>query len=162
MKEMNSEDLQFGNIIALGDDVITNQFDFASVANAVEDTIREAFKPIDSKKLKGWKVDITIVYKRARYIYFGKRGTSVPSDQTKEFFLRLAVPTLEQAPYGFNKKKFEYDDPSEKDFFKVPPNFNDYNSLETYLVDGARRVIEEVLKNGITINGEKLKLPLPS
>lgn len=148
----------FGTIISI-DGNLSSHCNFPLVGNGVEDAIREIFRKIELQKLGDWRLNLIIVYKRARHIYFGKRGISVPSDKTKEFFLRLAVPTLEQAPYGFNKKKFEYDDAPEKGFFKIPPNFEDYESLEAYFVDSARRAIEEVLKSGITVNGEKLKLP---
>lgn len=154
---MNEENIKFGTIISIEDELSAN-CDFPFVSNEIKKSLFEAFEQIDAVKLNGWKLNIIIVYKRARNIYFGKRGISVPSDKTKEFFLRLAVPTLEQAPYGFNKKKFEYDDPAEKNFFVVFPNFENYHSLENYLIDSARRTIDEVLKRGITFNGEKLKL----
>ena len=159
---MTDEDLKFGTIVSIEDDLWAH-CDFPLIGDKVEDTIREAFTPIDSKRLKGWKLDIIIVYKRAQNIYFGKRGVSVPSDKTKEFALRLAVPTLEQAPYGFNKKKFQYDEMqfggvNEKLFFVIPPQFESYDSLEPYFIDGARRAVDEVLRHGITFNGEKLRL----
>ena len=158
---MTDEDLKFGTIVSIEDDLWAH-CDFPSVGNKVEETIRAAFEPIDPRQLKGWKLDIVVVYKRARDIYFGKRGVSVPSDKTKEFFLRLAVPTLEQAPYGFNKKKFQYDAVNEKMFFVIPPNFENYDTLEAYFIDSARRAVDEVLRHGIPFNGEKLKLQAKS
>lgn len=156
---MDDENLIFGTIISIEDD-LSYHCDFPLIANGIKKAIREVFEPIDVRKMNGWKINIIIVYKRARKIYLGKRGAVIPSEKTKEFFLRLAVPTLEQASYGFSKKKFEYDDlENEKLFFNITPDFDKYDSLASYFVDGARRITEEALKNGITINGEKLKLP---
>lgn len=157
MNEQKKTKLKFGTIVAIEDDLF-KFCDLALVNQEVESILDKFSQKIDESDLGGWTISITIVYKRATSIYFSKRGASYPSSKEKEFYLRVPVPTSTQSSYGFNKNKFEYDDPPETGFIKLVAEFQESKSLEDFFAKSIHRALEVAFSKGLTVNGKKIKI----
>ena len=156
IKEKKSK-LKFGTIVAIEDDLF-KFCDLVLVNEEVERILEKFNAKIEDSDLDGWTISITIVYKRATAIYFSKKGVNYPSVKEKEFYLRVPVPTSIQSPYGFNKNKFEYDDPSEAGFIKLVADFQGSNSLEDFFTKSIHGALEAAFSKGLTVNGKKIKI----
>jgi hypothetical protein len=105
-----------------------------------------------------WKIFISICSRCTDSIGVYKRGTRYPSDKEVQLSISIPIPDLKSAKYGSSKVSrgfFTAIDP--KKFYVLSPDFEKYDNLSDFIVESAKRAINEAFTHGFTVNGKKIK-----
>ena len=137
---------------------LNEDVDIASIRKILNEYVKSLIPRINIQDLKDWSLLIWVAYRSTNGIGVFKRARRYPSDKEFEFSISVTIPDDNQASYGLSKVKEAFYTPlSDKSFYSLEFNFEDYNSLYEYILDNSKHAIDLAFIKGITCNGKKIK-----
>lgn len=110
--------------------------------------------------LPDWTLIVRFIFGLGDWVGVVKRGIPYPSTKEKDISITIPVPTTESAPYGLSKKRFLHRPPLHaENFYVVPIDWNNYDTLRDCLHDCAMRGVLEAFKRGVTVGGKRVFYP---
>ena len=106
-----------------------------------------------------WTIIITLFFCEAPWVGVFKRTINYPSTKEKELSIAIPIPNELQARYGLSKKRFGYQ--TQKDaskYWTLAINYTEHATLKEFIVDSAKRGVEEAFLRGVVVEGNKIKL----
>lgn len=128
------------------------------------DEINDIIKSDKSGKLfPDWTISFYFIYTKYSGILISKKGNVIKAEKNREYNIIIPIPNDKEMSWGIKRSKFPYDITNnknlnnEKNFIKLPVNFNDFSNMKDYVSNCAKEAIINLLINGLTIEGEKIK-----
>ena len=121
---------------------LNEDVDIASIRKILNEYVKSLIPRINIQDLKDWSLLIWVACRSTNGIGVFKRAKRYPSEVS----------------YGLSKVKEAFYTPlSDKSFYSLEFNFEDYNSLYEYILDSSKHAIDLAFIKGITCNGKKIK-----
>lgn len=108
--------------------------------------------------LNEWRILIMISSRATNGIGVFKRSMRYPSDKEYVISISICIPDESQAPYGLREVKESFFKPLNEKFFILDPEFEQYESLYSYIFESAKRAIDLAFTKGIVCGGKRMKL----
>jgi hypothetical protein len=108
--------------------------------------------------LKDWRILLSIVYTATQSVGVLKSARRYPSDTEIESSIIIPIPSIKEVKYGLPEEKLErVFTMIDGKWHLLETDFSKFNNLNDYIYDAAIRGIDETFKQGITVNGKKIK-----
>lgn len=141
---------------------LDKELDDEPICDRLDAYYNELSKKLNTHDLGGWRLNLLIVLRSTNAIGIPKRVTRYPSDKEAVASLVIPIPGPEDAKYGsrsaVDPKYSRYAPIDEKNFHALDPDYARFQSLGEYVLESAKRAIDEVLRLGLSVNGKKIKL----
>jgi hypothetical protein len=112
--------------------------------------------------LEGWQIYYKIIYNNVRSILIYKGGTSYPNEKYKEIVIHIPIPAISKVAWGVYENQYIQDiahlDKKMKSFESIDVVFENFATMEDYLVDSISKAVEYTLKTGFTVSGQRIKI----
>ncbi|MGL4234039.1 MAG: Imm9 family immunity protein [Casimicrobium sp.] len=113
---------------------------------------------LDLTMVPEWTLTFCFHFCKSDWIGVFKRGVTYASTKEKEVTVAIPIPTVDQAPYGLDKKRFAMRPPLDATkFWTLPVEYSKYESLQEFILESAKRGIDEAFKQGVAVSGKKIK-----
>lgn len=125
----------------------------------IADFINDITKEIKMDKFSEWTIIFYAVFGKANDVKILKGSRTYPTEKEKEISILIPIPSNEEVPWGIDKDRFAVRPPlDEKKFKSLNVDPKDFSNLKEYVIFGMKKGIETTLKDGITFQGEKIKI----
>jgi len=110
-----------------------------------------------------WTISFYFIYTKYSGILISKKGNAIKAEKNKEYNIIIPIPNDKEMSWGIKRSKFPYDITNnknlnnEKNFIKLPVNYNDFSNMKDHVTSCAKEAIINLLINGLTIEGKKIK-----
>ncbi len=132
--------------------------DTTAVWRELNDYVKVLVPQINIQDCGDWKLLVLVNMRATNGIGFYKRSRRYPSDKEFEISISIPIPNNDQAPYGLSKVKESYYLPlNDKNFYILEPQFENYDNLYQYILEGSKCAIDLAFTHGFTCNGKKIK-----
>jgi hypothetical protein len=135
-----------------------NYIEFEKIEPKFDAYVGKILPKLNLDDLKEWRILINAVYTEAESIGLGKRPVRYLSDTEVAVSILIPIPSIKEAKYGLPEAIFY------KPFIMLPTNwylletdFSKFSNINDYIYDAFIRGIDEAFKQGITVNGKKIK-----
>jgi Immunity protein 9 len=142
---------------------LEENIDYAKINDELRSYLIKITPNLNLGDMGDWSILFSMLYGQASCIGVFKRLTTYPSDKEKQVSITIPIPDLHQATYGLGKEHFHrlLEIKPEK-FHVLEPNFADYSNLDDYVLASGKRGIDEAFKQGITVDGKKIRYAMSS
>lgn len=136
----------------------SGEVDLFSIDEELNSYTKTIMSFLNINDLNDWSILISVVLRSTNGIGIYKRIKRYPSDKEFEISISVTVPDDKQAVYGFyGVREGFYLPMDETKFYFLHPNFEEYNSLQDYILSSAKNAIALSFQHGFTCNGKKIK-----
>jgi Immunity protein 9 len=105
-----------------------------------------------------WTLIFCLHFCKSDWIGVFKRGITYPSTKEKGVTIAIPIPTIDQISYGLEKKRFLARPPLDAaKYWTLSVDYAKYESLKDFILESAKRGIDEAFKQGITVDGKKIQ-----
>ena len=136
---------------------LKDHVDFREIAPKFDAFIQSKYLELNLDDLIDWRVILYAVYCHTDTIKILKRPTRYPSDLEAVVSFPIPIPSADDAPYGFGEKGWDGTAKNLKLFHILETDFLKYDNLTDYIYESVIRAIDEIFKQGFTVNGKKIK-----
>jgi Immunity protein 9 len=135
-----------------------NYIDFENIEPKFDAYIEKIMTKLNLSDLKDWRILINTVYTEAKSIGVGKRPIRYVSDTEVAVSILIPIPSIKKAKYGLPEASFSNPfDMLDNYWHFLDTDYTKFDNLTDYVFDAVIRCIDEAFKQGVTVNGKKIK-----
>lgn len=127
--------------------------------NEIVEYLDKISNRLNLHEIPNWTLVVCLIFSNADWIGSYKRGGSLyPSTKEKDVRILIPIPDSARVDYGIASERFmPRPGPDPRHFWTLHVNYDEYNNMRDFIVDSAKRGIDEAFKHGITVIGKKIK-----
>jgi Immunity protein 9 len=120
--------------------------------------IEKILSKLNLEDLNDWRILLNVIYTATQSVGVFKSTRRYPSDTEIESSIIIPIPSVNEVKYGLPETKLErvFTMLTGK-WHLLQTDFTKFENLENYIYDAVVRGIDETFKQGITVNGKKIK-----
>ena len=132
------------------------------IIQSLETQYNSILSSVKVENLEDWKICFKVIYNNVKSILIYKGSYSYPNEKYKEIVIHIPIPTLSKVPWGVYQTQFIQDithlDKKIKNFESINVTFENFASMEEYLINSIKNAIDYILKTGFIISGHRVKI----
>ena len=137
-------------------------FDSDSISEQLNSLIKSLTRSTSfPDKLNDWTLAFCLIYNNTKNLCVARKMKSVKSMKLKDVVIHIPIPKNDQVSWGVNENQFLKElIPDRRYVEELNVEKEKYKNRTDYIIDLASRAIVYAFKNGITVNGERIKLKI--